>query len=73
MGNSGDNLANASPNLAGMTVGAGTVTRGTSLSGFGFSTMEKNADGSWLILDRDVAGAVKTTCNLLGTRIGCDK
>ena len=73
VGNSGDNLAAPSQTLAGTNVAGATVTRGTSLPGFGFSTMELNADKTWTILDRDAAGIVKTTCTLVGTKIGCDR
>jgi len=73
VGNSGDNLTAPNGPLAGTTVGAGTITRGTSLGGFGFTTMDLNADKSWTVVDRDVTGAPKTTCSFVGNKVGCDR
>ncbi|MCU1257561.1 MAG: ser/threonine protein phosphatase [Bryobacterales bacterium] len=71
VGNSGDNLASPSATIAGTAVGGGTVARGTSLGGFGFTTMDLQSDSSWTIVDRDVAGVPKTTCSLAGIKVGC--
>ena len=72
VGNSGDNLTAPNGSLAGVAVGAGTITRGTSLGGFGFTTMDLNADKGWTVVDRDVTGAPKTTCSFVGNKVGCD-
>ena len=74
IGNSGDNLAaNPSVPLVGFVLGNATVTQGTSLTGFGFSTMTPNANGSWSIVSIDSAGNATDTCTFQPLAIACAK
>jgi uncharacterized protein (TIGR03437 family) len=73
IGNSGDNLASQPTTIpgAGMLIGGATVVDTTSVSGFGFSTMTPNADGSWTVVSRDSTGTTNTTCSVRPTTITC--
>jgi uncharacterized protein (TIGR03437 family) len=74
IGNGGDNLgANPSVPIVGFTLGNATVTQGTSLSLFGFSTMTPVQGGGWSITSLDVAGNPVDTCTVQPGAIACAK
>jgi uncharacterized protein (TIGR03437 family) len=74
IGNSGDSLAaNPTVQLVGFVLGNATVTQGTSLAGFGFSTMAPAGGGTWNITAFDSNGTVVDTCTMKSPTITCAK
>jgi hypothetical protein len=74
IGNSGDNLgANPSVSISGFVLGNASVTQGTSLSLFGFSTMTPTAGGGWSIVSFDTTGNTVDTCTFQSGVIACAK
>jgi uncharacterized protein (TIGR03437 family) len=74
IGNSGDTLT-AQPTIpiVGAILGDAPVTRATSLSHFGFTTITSTGLLQWVAVDRDTNGAPVTACNIQQTQITCDK
>ena len=74
IGNSGDSLAaNPTVPIVGFVLGNATVTQGTSLAGFGFSTMNPAGGGAWNITAFDANGTIVDTCTLKSPVITCAK
>lgn len=71
VGNSGSSLSAPPKDPLSMKVGDAAIINSKILPGFGFTTMDYNADGTWTAIGRDTKGNPLTTCAVRSTSIDC--
>lgn len=73
VGEGGDLLDNAPPDLSGQTVGTVKIDQGLSLPGYGFLLLTREDEGHWKVDVFNSAGAHELTCGFAKRRIDCPK
>lgn len=73
VGEGGDTLADAPPDLSGQTIGTAKIADGFSLPGWGFLLMTREAQDRWHVDVYDAAGARERSCTIAARRIDCPK
>ena len=71
VGEGGDTLDSAPPDLSGRSVGAVKITQGLSLPGWGFTLLTHNGGDRWTADVYDSSGAHERTCTIAARHISC--
>jgi len=73
VGEGGDRLDKAPPNLSGRTIFTATIADGFSLPGYGFLLMTHQNDDTWQVEVFNATGGRERICTVAARRIDCSK